>query len=86
MLILQLSYSSYFNIITNIVKVECRKTSLLDFFAKTHPILFKYTENLLYIYLKVGVLLLIYSDKLAVSGILCIFAPEIKKWKYYKGL
>lgn len=61
------------------MKVECRKTSLLDFFAKTHSILFKYTENLLYIYLKVCILLLIYSDKLAVSGILCIFASETKK-------
>ncbi len=30
--------------ITNIMKVECRKTSLLDFFSKTHPILFKYKK------------------------------------------
>ena len=68
------------------MKVECRKTSLLDFFAKTHSILFKYTENLLYIYLKVCILLLIYSDKLAVSGICVSLHPKSKKWKYYKGL
>ena len=60
-------------------KFNAEKQACLIFFAKTHSILFKYTENLLYIYLKVCILLLIYSDKLAVSGILCIFASEIKK-------